>query len=301
MLPPLESVFNLTNLDVPLDEILRGRQPKDGIKALTDPTNLPARKGDLPGSSEPGRWRECRWHLAGLPDQRAQLARGDQRPYGKTDLAITYCSLCDSVAVVDRRLDGKTYQFGISCLIYRSNMLLYDRTDQALWSQMTSSAMSGPQAGRTLRHIDGWELTTFGPWRASHPDSTVVSFATGYDHPYRSDLHRDYFATDELDSRFQDLPLDGRLRNKARIIGVKSGAEARAYPIDVLQESARVTIRDQIDGSPVEFCIDAGTGAVRILHAPEEALVVHTFWFAWAARFPETGIYQRTDERQGTL
>ena len=63
---------------------------------------------------------------------------------GQTDLAITYCSLCDSVTVFDRRLDGKVYEFGVSGMVYQSNMLFFDRTDQALWSQMTSTADQRP-------------------------------------------------------------------------------------------------------------------------------------------------------------
>ena len=85
---------------------------------------------------------------------------------GHTELAITYCSLCDSVTVFDRRLDGQVFEFGVSGMVYLSNMLFFDRTDQALWSQMTSTAISGPHAGRTLRRIDGWEMTTFGAWRS---------------------------------------------------------------------------------------------------------------------------------------
>jgi len=296
LFPPIESIFNLKNLTVPLKKILRGPQPKDGIQALTNPSTSSVAEVSFlePGSRVVGVTVEgfsraypinvLNWHEV-INDHLAN-----------TDLAITYCSLCDGVTVVDRRLDGKTYQFGVSGLIYQSNMLLYDRTDQALWSQITSTAISGPQAGRTLRHIDGWELTTLGAWRASHPESTVVNFKTGQDHPYSSDPHRAYFATDKLDARYQDVPTDARLRTKVRIIGVKYGAEVRAYPIDALMAAGRATILDQIGGEPVEIAIDTATGAVRILRIPEAAVVTHTLWFAWAALFPQTEVHQPSDE-----
>ncbi len=124
----------------------------------------------------------------------------------------------------------------------------------------------------------------------------MVNFETGYQHPYGSNPHRGYFATDELDARFQTVSLDARLRNKARIIGVKFGQTARAYPVDVLGEAGRATLRDRVGGELVELAIDAASGTVRVLRAPKGALVVHTFWFAWAARFPQTEIYRRSED-----
>jgi hypothetical protein len=51
-------------------------------------------------------------------------------------------------------------------------VLLYDRTHDALWSQINFGAVSGPYAGRSLKHLP-WELTTFADWKQRHPDSTV--------------------------------------------------------------------------------------------------------------------------------
>jgi len=292
LFPPIESTFNLKNLTVPLKKILRGPQPKDGIRALTKPLASPVADTSFlePGSRVVGVTVDGASRAYPINVLNWHEVINDH--LGQTDLVITYCSLCDGVTVLDRRLDGKTYEFGVSGLIYESNMLLYDRTDQALWSQITSSAISGPQAKRALRHIDGWELTTLGAWRATHPVSTVVNFKTREDHPYSSDPHRAYFATDKLDARYQDVPTDARLRNKARIIGVKYGALVRAYPIDSLKAAGQANVLDQIGGKPVEIAIDTTTGAVRIVRVPEAAVVTHTFWFAWAALFPQTEVYQ---------
>ena len=128
----------------------------------------------------------------------------------------------------------------------------------------------------------------------------MVNFQTGHDYPYRSDPHRAYFATEELDPRYQDLPTDARLRNKARIIGVRYGGEARAYPIDALKAAGRANIRDRISGEPVELAVDPAAGGVRIVRVPESALVIHTLWFAWVARFPETEVYRPGDDKPGT-
>jgi hypothetical protein len=297
--PPIASDFNVEDLRVPPEMILRSRQPKDGIKALTNPPTSPVAAATflepasrvvgltVDGVSRAYPINVLNWH---------ELINDH---LGRTDLAIAYCSLCDSVTVLDRRLGGKVYEFGVSGVVYQSNMLFFDRTDQALWSQMTSTAISGPMAGRTLRHIDGWELTTFGAWRRSHPDSTVVNFQTGQDYAYSSDPHRAYFETETLDPRYQDLPTDSRLRNKARIIGIHHGRESRAYPVDALKAAGRSTIVDRICGEPVEIAVDPAAGGVRIVRVPEAALVIHTLWFAWVARFPETEVYRPANDQPG--
>ena len=91
---------------------------------------------------------------------------------GGVPIAVVYCPLCDSVTVVDRRLAARIYTFGVSGLLYNSNVLLFDRTDDALWSQVGLTAISGPNAGRSLSHLP-WEITTAGDWRTRHADSNA--------------------------------------------------------------------------------------------------------------------------------
>jgi hypothetical protein len=300
LLPPIETVFNLDGLAVPRREVLRGVWPKDAIPALVNPATVPVAEAALDNRPTD--------RVVGL------TINGESRAYpinliyhhelindrlGGMDVAVLYCSVCDSVKVVDRRLGGKTYTFGISCMTYQSNMLFYDQTDQALWSQMTSEAISGPNVGRALRDLGGWEVTTFGAWRDAHPGSTVISFKTGYNFDYHIEHNIAYFAKGELDRRFQDLPVDGRLKIKDRVIGVAYAGKARAYPLDRLKGVGRAGVRDRLGDGRVEFAVDAKTGAVRVVRVPETAVVIHTFWFAWSARFPKTEIASPGREADG--
>jgi hypothetical protein len=292
---PLDVIFDLRDLQVPREKVLRGEVAKDDIKALVDPVSVIASEAtDLDADSR----------IVGV------TVGGVSRAYpvdvltwhevindhvGGVDLAVTYCVLCDSISVVDRRVAGKVYEFGVSGLIYESNMLFYDRSDRALWSQMSFSAISGPNAGRSLRTLEGWELTTWSAWRSAHPDSRVVTpRTTGFQLPYRTDRYREYFRREELDRRFQDVAQDARLPNKSAIIGVRQGSTARAYPIDALLRDGRRVIQDSLPGGTVEFSVDPGAHSVRVARRPTDAQVISTFWFAWAARFPATEIYPST-------
>lgn len=289
---PLELFFNLENLEVPREKVLRGEMAKDDIKSLVNPPSIPSEEATdigphsrVVGTTVNGESRAypldvLTWHEV-VNDR-----------VGGVDLAVTYCVLCDSVGVVARRLDGKTYEFGVSGLIYESNMLLYDRSDRALWSQMSLSAISGPNAGRSLENLVDWELTTWEAWRSAHPKSRVVApGCTGFNLPYHSDKYVKYFQTEALDRRFQDVVADGRLPNKTVVIGVRNGSVIRAYPIKTLMKNGRKVIQDKVGSGLVEFSVDPAAHAIRIMRIPENAQVISTFWFAWAARFPNTELY----------
>ena len=66
-------------------------------------------------------------------------------------ILVTYNPLSEGIAVFDRRVAGRTLSFGVSGLLYQSNLLMYDRDGtrgaESLWSQLQARAVSGPAAG----------------------------------------------------------------------------------------------------------------------------------------------------------
>src|SRR5205085_8392506 len=56
---------------------------------------------------------------------------------GGVPVAITFCSVCHSAIVYDRRLEGRVLSFGVSGFIYGANMVLYDRETESWWQQFT--------------------------------------------------------------------------------------------------------------------------------------------------------------------
>ncbi|MHC4129355.1 MAG: DUF3179 domain-containing protein [Planctomycetota bacterium] len=282
--------FNLDNLTISLREITLGGPAKDGIPALTDPVVAPidaadhVRGGDrVIGVSLGGQDRA-------YPIRALMYHEAVNDEVGGVPIAVVYCPLCDSVTVVDRRLEGRTYAFGVSGLLFNSNILLYDRTDDALWSQLGFRAVSGPNAGRSLRHLP-WEVTTLAEWRRARPGSTVMTFDTGYERPYDRAPYSDYFKSDGL--MFPVARWDTRLHGKTRVVGVRLGDTARAYPADQLRKAADGLVRDTIGGEPIVLQADPGADSVRVVEAPPGAQVAHTFWFAWAAIHAQTEIYGR--------
>jgi len=228
--------FNVDNLTIPRHEIAFGGPPKDGIPALTGPETVSVDAADhlrnddrVVGVSLGGQDRA-------YPIRALMYHEAVNDEVGGVPIAVVYCPLCDSVTVVDRRLDDRTYTFGVSGLLYNSNVLLYDRADDALWSQLGFTAVSGPNAGRSLRHLP-WKLTTLAEWRRDRPRSTVMTFNTGYERHYDRLPYGDYFETDRL--MFPVSRLDKRLPGKTRVVGIRLGDTVRAYPLDEIRRPRR--------------------------------------------------------------
>jgi len=288
----LEDVFDMRNLQIPRDHILHGGPPKDGIPALTDPKVMPVSKADWPDDDARVVGVKLNGEARAYPV--AILARHEivNDTLGGMPIAVLYCPLCDSVSIVDRRLKDTTYEFGVSGLLYNSNVLMYDRTDDALWSQVDFQAISGPNAGQSLRHLAGWELAKFGKWRTNHSDATVLSKDTGYNRSYSGKAYASYFETDDL--MFPVTHEDDRIAvNKSPVIGVSYKGVQRAYPLKTVREKTdNGVFVDRISGATVRLELNDDS-LVRIVEVPENANVIHTYWFAWAAMHPETEIYGR--------
>jgi hypothetical protein len=284
--------FDLRRTTIPRAEIFPGGPPKDGIPALTNPAFLAAdaakylRPGDrvagvvVEGEARAYPLRILTWHEV-VNDS-----------FGGVLVAVTYCPLCDSVAVFDRRtLDGMK-EFGVSGLLYNSNVLVYDRRGkpEALWSQLKARAVSGPRADQTLKPLPV-ELTTWADWRERHPGSKVLSTRTGFSRDYRKDPYAGYFGSPGL--MFPVRPLSDRFPEKTKVLGVwTEDGTAKAYPLSTfapLTESR--DLQDEVGGGKLTLRFDAGSNSLRVVDADQGLHWIYALWFAWYAFHPDTMVY----------
>ena len=280
--------FNLTGLTIPRNEILSGGPGKDGIPALTKIKAIPVKDAPYQGDRRIVVITIDR-KTRGYPLAILNWHEVANDVIGDIPIAVIYCPLCDSVSVVDRRIGGETLEFGISGLLHNSNVLLYDRNSNALWSQLGLQAISGPHVGKSLKHLP-WQLTTFAHFARQFPKATVVSTNTGYRRDYTRNPYQAYFKTDRL--KFPVIREDSRLKLKTAVVGLKLGNITRAYPVDTIRKAKDRKIVDMIGKSRI--VLQADKDSVTVAEAPDKAMVVHTFWFAWAAFHPETSVYGQT-------
>lgn len=290
---PDSFAFDVTNTAVPKQEILSGGVPKDGIPALTDPRTVGAsratglRDSDLVvGMTTEGLARAyplsiLTWHEI-INDR-----------LGKTALAVTYCPLADSIVTFDRKApSGSVREFGVSGLLYNSNLIMYDRQNnekaESLWSQVKTTAIGGPRKGEQLLSIPH-VVVTWGEWRRKHPETTVVSPQTDHQRDYTRDPYADYFASSEL--MFPARPQSSALPLKERVIGILHGDKARAYPFSELAKTSG-QVKDTVQEQPVALTYDRGTRTAQAVNVPEGATVITSFWFAWYAMHPATEVWR---------
>lgn len=135
--------FDLSTARVPVDEILRGGPPRDGIPSIDDPIfenptkTLLWRVDDLMLTYDHGEARFA--YPVGILNWHEIVNHAiDDEP-----VLITFCPLCGTGMAFDPVVDGRHLTFGVSGLLYNSDLLMYDHQTESLWSQIEGRAVSG--------------------------------------------------------------------------------------------------------------------------------------------------------------
>ncbi|MDP8243902.1 MAG: DUF3179 domain-containing protein [Candidatus Hinthialibacter antarcticus] len=281
-------VFDTETASIDTHQIFAGGPPKDGIPALTDPRMLPAVKASFMEAEDRVVGVEFDGEARAYPLKILQWHEIVNAETGETSFAVVYCPLCDSTTVFDRRVDDEVLEFGVSGLLYQSNVLLYDRQaepdDESLWSQMQGEAVAGKRTGQPLALLPH-QLVTWQEWTDAHPDTQVLSNKTGHKRNYQGNVYQAYFDGDNL--MFPINHHDKRLPIKQPVLGLFSNGESKAYPLAMMKEGFEIS--DEVGGEKVALK-KLGNDRVWVEAGPAVE-VVHSFWFAWSTFYPETQIY----------
>ena len=217
-----------------LDEIRWGGVRRDGIPPLDHPTMLAAGEASYLADSDVVFGVSIKGEARAYPKRILAWHEMVRDRIGGEEFNGVYCTLCGSMILYRTTIGGKHYELGTSGFLYRSNKLMYDRDTKSLWSTIEGEPAVGPLVGRGLK-LEALSVvtTTWGEWRGRHPDSKVLSLATGYRRDYsEGTAYRDYFATDEL--MFIVPGSDTRLRNKAEVLALRFGSDTER-PVAIAQ------------------------------------------------------------------
>jgi len=158
---------------VPLDEIISGGVPRDGIPPVYDPRFLPASRTDLPGT-EPVIGLEYNGVARAYPLRYMTSHEIVNDVIGGVPLAVTYCPLCNTAMVFDRRVDGRILTMGVSGLLRHSDLIMWDHESESLWQQFEGRAIVGPMAGAELRRIPS-RMESYSEFLRRHPNGQVLA------------------------------------------------------------------------------------------------------------------------------
>jgi Protein of unknown function (DUF3179) len=311
---------------VPLDQIVSGGPPRDGIPSIDNPKFVSAED-------------------AGLQDSDLVLGlniNGDIRAYplkilvwheivndevGGTPVAVTYCPLCFTNQVFHRTIDGQTVEFGTSGKLYNSNLVLYDRTSESLWSQALGQAIVGEHAGKKLERIP-FDVAFWREWKALYLETKVLSQDTGFGRSYGVDPYGNYYTDPNI--LFPVSHRDDRLDPKEVVVGLENEGSYRAYQLQQIEDShiinddisgRKIVLMSfhpfmvraydrSVDGQVLDFQYDGSkvidTQTSSVWNFEGEAIegkmkgkqltrlpFDEGFWFEWAAFHPDTSLYNQ--------
>lgn len=253
------------NCIIPINEIEFGGVGKDGIPALTSPRLVGASSNEL--SYLDNESRVIGVLLNGTPlavphnilwyHEIVNLDEGDEQ------IAVSYCPLTGSSIAFDRTPHGGA-GFGVSGLLWRNNLIMYDRnTEESLWPQMARAGGCGEEKGTPLQSVAATEMT-WEAWKALYPDTRVLSGNTGHFRNYaRSGYpYGNYEAPDNSVLLFPQ-PVNEDRSPKERVLGIPAGTGGKVYPFFELDnDNGRRAVNDTVDGNRIViFWDEAGQGA----------------------------------------
>lgn len=316
---------------IPESEVVDGGPGKDGIIAISNPKFIPISQATFLLNND---------LVVGI--QIGDVTRAFPHPIldqheivnytiDSTSFALSYCPLTGTAMAWDASsfLNDKT--FGVSGLLYNSNLILYDRETDSNWSQMLYLCVSRSQIGQEAAPFHVIE-TSWQTWKQMFPQSQVMSNDTGFNRNYHVYPYGDYKTSDAL--LFSVANTDSRLHKKERVLGVIVDDKAKVYqiktfndPVDVVNDSFRgvdvviagsaarnfavaferklsdgtlLSFEGVDDGLPVVMKDQEGTSWDVFgngISGPRQGTGLKPirsivgYWFAWAAFYPDPEIH----------
>ena len=204
---------------VPVSDVFDGGPGKDGIPSLKNPPMISAGSatylsdGDLVASVLINGDAQAFQHLIMEHHEITNVVEVRGSP-----VSVTFCPLTYSSIGWDRTLDESITTFGVSGLLYKNNLVPYDRLTDSNWSQMLNKSINGSFITGELETFKVVE-TTWGTWKRMYFETLVLSRNTGHNRDYSPALYGDY-SVNNNNILFPIRNDDGRIERKERLHGI---------------------------------------------------------------------------------
>ena len=219
---------------VPYSEIMPGGPVRDDIRPLDNPNfTTPAEADDWLDELEPVIAFELDGDARAYPLQVLVWHEIVNDKVAGVPVTVTYCPLCNSAIVFDRRVNGRVYDFGTSGFLRNYDLIMWDRQTESWWQQFSGKAIVGELTGEELELLPA-TIVSWKDFRDANPNGMVLSRKTGFARSYGEDP---YPGLDQVGGHL--LPLgDGdeiRLPATERVAGVNVGNARMAFPYSILE------------------------------------------------------------------
>lgn len=265
---------NIDLWSIPIDEVFDGGPGKDGIPSLENPsftnaggatylTNDDLILGYVSGN-------QIKAYPHNILDWHEII---NDQINGKS-ICINYCPLTGTGMNWSSIINGSTTEFGVSGMLYNTNVIPYDRNTDSNWSQLLMACVNGELLGQRPEIFQLVE-TTWGTWKEMYPNTQVVSEETGFDRNYTEYPYGDY-RTNHSKILFPVSNTDSRLPNKERVHSVVIDNSLKAYSINAFTADISVIV-DEFKGKQL---VVAGSKTKNIVVSFERTLNDSTLSFS---------------------
>ncbi len=288
VLPAL--TMNGFDLDSPLvasEKIIRGGPPRDGIPSIDKPKFISVAEADFLKDEDRVLGLVINSEARAYPVFILNWHEIVNDSFSGQAVVVSYCPLCGTGMAFSPQPPVR--EFGVSGLLYNSDVLLYDRETESLWSQILATAISGPMKGKKLKTLV-LTHTSWRDWKTQHPDSSVLTTDTGYARDYTKSPYSGYEKSSEI--FFPVSSSDQRFHKKEWVLGINIGNTYKAYPFSELAKTAS-SIKDKVSGQWVEIIYDRENNSASAKDEQGRFIpTIMSYWFAWYAFHPDTDVYQ---------
>ncbi len=283
---------DFTNTTVDFADIISGGPPKDGIPALSDPEFLPVADETRLAGQEPVMTLEIEGEIPrAYPIRYLLWHEIVNDKIGMTPVAVTYCPLCNSAIVFDRRVGSEVLTFGVSGKLRHSDMIMYDRETESWWQQAVGEGIVGSFAGVELDTLPAW-MESWSQFVSRNPDGWVMD-QPRYRRMYGVNPYQRYDTSSRPFLYYGEDPPFG-IHPLSRVVRVGN----KAWLLERLREA------EKLSEQGLEFSWTAGQsspldsqqiaegrdiGSIRVRDAASGKDVSHDVMFAFAfhAFYPE--------------
>ncbi len=281
---------DFTKSEIDLGTVMSGGPAKDGIPAIDDPLMMPVAKDKALGDSEavltvliagqtPRAYpiRYLLWH---------EIAND---VIGGVPVAVTFCPLCNSAMVFDRRVSGEVLNFGVSGLLRNSDMVMFDRQTESWWQQATARGIVGVHTGKTLKALPA-RMESWGAFRTANPNGLVMAEPVAWQRAYGSNPYVGYDTSSNPFLYNGENPPHGILPlSRVVRVGDRAWPLTRIRDAGTLSESG-VTLtwsggmassldsRDVTKGRDVGMIRVTDAAGADVAHDVMFAFAFHAFW-----------------------
>ncbi len=261
---------------VPCEELQHGCPGKDCIPALDSPRMV------APDSSEAAYLTDSDWVVGVVVEDEARAYPHNilwwheivNDEVAGVPIAITHCPLTFSTLAHDplRFVDGKRARLGVSGLLFNSNLVFYDATDDTLYSQLLGVGTRGPSRGVEAPRVPMYEMS-WAAWSRLFPSTTVLSDRTGFARDYTRYPYGSYFTNHDDTFGPTNPKPDPIYPAKSITFGVQVDGQDKAYVHDELAAWLRSergadtpltgVVNDELGGRPIAVVFDLDAGYVH--------------------------------------